>query len=104
MASPSPNNANRDDAVRALLKWCKATAPSFFIKESLVGFKTKADGNVTAVALKEIPADTALVRVAPDLMFSARDLKRKWRSVFNEIESKVRRYTDSVEGFLGGPE
>lgn len=26
-------------------------------------FKTKPDGNVTAVALKDIPADTALIRV-----------------------------------------
>lgn len=66
---------NRDEAVSALLKWCKATSPNFFIKESLVGFQTKADGNVTAVALKDIPADTALIRVTPELMFSARDLK-----------------------------
>jgi hypothetical protein len=100
----APTTTNRDEAVRTLLKWCKTISPNFFIKESLVGFKTKSDGSVTAVALKDIPADTALIRVTPELMFSARDLKRKWRSVFNEIESKVRRYTDTQEGFLTGPE
>ncbi len=40
------------------------------------------------------------------MMFSAKDLKRKWKPIFNEIESKVRRYTESeaVGGFLGGTE
>lgn len=32
------------------------------------------------------------------------ETNNRWRSVFNEIESKVRRYCESVEGFLGGPE
>lgn len=94
----------RADAVKKLLKWCKATSPTFMIKEQLIGFQTRPDGRVTAVALKDIPADTPLVRVTPELMFSAKDLKRKWRSVFNEIESKVRRYTDSIGGFLAGTE
>ena len=73
-------------------------------KDGLIAFKTQPDGNVTAHAVKEIPADTALVKVPPELMFSSKDLKRKWRPVFNEIESKVRRYVESMGGFLGGPE
>lgn len=87
-----------------LLKWCRKSSHNFMLKDGLISFKTQPDGNVTAVALKEIPADTALVKVPPELMFSSKDLKRKWRPVFNEIESKVRRYVDSIGGFLSGPE
>lgn len=95
----------RAETIQKLLAWCRKSSPNFMIKEQLVGFKTSADGTVTAVALKDIPADTRLIRVTPELMFSARDLKRKWRSVFNEIESKVRRYTDTcTSGFLAGTE
>jgi hypothetical protein len=95
----------RAEAIKKLLAWCRKTSPNFMIKEQLVGFKTLPDGTVTAVALKDIPVDTRLIRVTPELMFSARDLKRKWRSVFNEIESKVRRYTETcTAGFLAGTE
>ena len=48
----------RAETIPKLLAWCKKTSPTFMIKDSLVGFKTLPDGNVTAVALKEIPADT----------------------------------------------
>ena len=94
----------RSAAIKQLITWCRKTSPNFYIRDQLVAFKTLPDGNVTAVAVKEIPEDTALIRVTPELMFSAKDLKRKWKAVFNEIESKVRRYTDSVGGFLGGTE
>ena len=94
----------RSALIDGLLKWCRSTSHNFMLKDGLIAFKTQPDGNVTAVAIKDIPADTPLVRVPPELMFSSKDLKRKWRPVFNEIESKVRKYVESVGNFRGGTE
>lgn len=92
-------NAQRQHAIADLISWCKSHSPHFAVRDNLFTFRVnEATGDVSAVALADIPADTILVKVPADLMFGQKTIKRKYRPVYNEIEARVRRYLESVGG------
>lgn len=56
------------------------------------------------MAVKDIPEDVTLMRVSVDIMFNGKNIRKKIRTVLNEIESKIVRFFEAQGDFLGGDE